>query len=53
MNIPFRHPECRFKNRSVLKFIVGRAAQESIGINSLVTSGPSLDEAFVQSMECG
>jgi ABC-2 type transport system ATP-binding protein len=36
----------------VLKFIVGRAAQESIGITSLSTSGPSLEEAFVQITEC-
>jgi ABC-2 type transport system ATP-binding protein len=36
----------------VLKYIVGRAAQGSIGITSLVTSGPSLEEAFVQITEC-
>jgi ABC-2 type transport system ATP-binding protein len=36
----------------VLKFIVGRAVQESIGITSLTTSGPSLEEAFVQLTEC-
>jgi ABC-2 type transport system ATP-binding protein len=36
----------------VLKYIVGRAEQESIGITSLVTSGPSLEEAFVQLTEC-
>jgi ABC-2 type transport system ATP-binding protein len=36
----------------VLKCIVGRAAQESIGITSLVTSGPSLEEAFVRITEC-
>lgn len=36
----------------VLKFIVGCAAQESIGITSLTTSGPSLEEAFVQITEC-
>ncbi|MGA2120897.1 MAG: ATP-binding cassette domain-containing protein [Methanoregula sp.] len=36
----------------VLKYIVGRAAQESIGITSLTTSGPSLEEAFVQITEC-
>jgi ABC-2 type transport system ATP-binding protein len=36
----------------VLKFIVTRAAQESIGITSLTTSGPSLEEAFVQITEC-
>lgn len=36
----------------VLKFIVGRASQESIGITSLTTSGPSLEEAFVHLTEC-
>jgi ABC-2 type transport system ATP-binding protein len=36
----------------VLKYIVGRAEQESIGITSLTTSGPSLEEAFVQITEC-
>ena len=36
----------------VLKYLVGRAQQESIGITSLVTSGPSLEEAFVQITEC-
>jgi ABC-2 type transport system ATP-binding protein len=36
----------------VLKFLVGRAEQESIGITSLTTSGPSLEEAFVQLTEC-
>jgi len=36
----------------VLKYIVGRAQQESIGITSLTTSGPSLEEAFVQITEC-
>ena len=36
----------------VLKFIVGKAQQESIGITSLTTSGPSLEEAFVQITEC-
>ncbi len=36
----------------VLKYIVGRAAQESIGITSLTTSGPSLEEAFVQITGC-
>jgi ABC-2 type transport system ATP-binding protein len=36
----------------VLKYIVGRAQQESIGITSLATSGPSLEEAFVQLTEC-
>ncbi|PKL59990.1 MAG: ATP-binding protein [Methanomicrobiales archaeon HGW-Methanomicrobiales-4] len=36
----------------VLKYIVGRAESESIGITSLTTSGPSLEEAFVQLTEC-
>ncbi|HWQ68174.1 MAG TPA: ABC transporter ATP-binding protein [Methanospirillum sp.] len=36
----------------VLKCIVGRAERESIGITSLMTSGPSLEEAFVQLTEC-
>jgi ABC-2 type transport system ATP-binding protein len=36
----------------VLKYLVGRASQESIGITSLTTSGPSLEEAFVQITEC-
>ncbi|MFA4876077.1 MAG: ABC transporter ATP-binding protein [Methanoregula sp.] len=36
----------------VVKYIVGRAERESIGITSLVTSGPSLEEAFVQLTEC-
>jgi ABC-2 type transport system ATP-binding protein len=36
----------------VLKYLVGRAAQEAIGITSLTTSGPSLEEAFVQITEC-
>jgi ABC-2 type transport system ATP-binding protein len=36
----------------VLKYLVGRAGQESIGITSLTTSGPSLEEAFVQITEC-
>jgi ABC-2 type transport system ATP-binding protein len=36
----------------VLKYLVGRAQQESIGITSLTTSGPSLEEAFVQLTEC-
>jgi ABC-2 type transport system ATP-binding protein len=36
----------------VLKYLVGRAERESIGINSLTTSGPSLEEAFVQLTEC-
>jgi ABC-2 type transport system ATP-binding protein len=36
----------------VLKYIVMRAEAESIGITSLITSGPSLEEAFVQITEC-
>jgi ABC-2 type transport system ATP-binding protein len=32
----------------VLKYLVGRAERESLGITSLTTSGPSLEEAFVQ-----
>jgi ABC-2 type transport system ATP-binding protein len=36
----------------VLKYLVGRAEQESIGITSLTTSGPSLEEAFVSLTEC-
>lgn len=36
----------------VLKYLVGRAERESIGITSLTTSGPSLEEAFVQITEC-
>ena len=36
----------------VLKYLVGRAGRESIGITSLSTSGPSLEEAFVQLTEC-
>jgi ABC-2 type transport system ATP-binding protein len=36
----------------VLKYLVGRAEHESIGITSLTTSGPSLEEAFVQLTEC-
>ena len=36
----------------VLKYLVGRAERESIGITSLSTSGPSLEEAFVQITEC-
>jgi ABC-2 type transport system ATP-binding protein len=36
----------------VLKYIVGRAGQDTIGISSLTTSGPSLEEAFVQITEC-
>jgi ABC-2 type transport system ATP-binding protein len=36
----------------VLKYIVMRAERESIGITSLMTSGPSLEQAFVQITEC-
>jgi len=36
----------------VLKYLVGRAGRESIGITSLTTSGPSLEEAFVHLTEC-
>jgi len=36
----------------VLKYLVGLAGRESIGITSLATSGPSLEEAFVQLTEC-
>ena len=36
----------------LLKYLVGRAERESIGITSLTTSGPSLEEAFVQITEC-
>jgi ABC-2 type transport system ATP-binding protein len=36
----------------VLKYIVGRAERDSIGITSLTTSGPSLEEVFVQLTEC-
>jgi ABC-2 type transport system ATP-binding protein len=36
----------------VLKYFVARAAGEQIGITSLVTSGPSLEEAFVQITGC-
>jgi ABC-2 type transport system ATP-binding protein len=36
----------------VLKYLVGRAARESLGITSLTTSGPSLEEAFVSLTEC-
>jgi ABC-2 type transport system ATP-binding protein len=36
----------------ILKYLVGRAERESIGITSLTTSGPSLEEAFVQLTEC-
>ncbi|MHB8163329.1 MAG: ABC transporter ATP-binding protein [Methanoregula sp.] len=37
---------------AVLKYLVGRAERESIGITTLTTSGPSLEEAFVQLTEC-
>jgi ABC-2 type transport system ATP-binding protein len=36
----------------VLKYLVIRAEHESLGITSLTTSGPSLEEAFVQITEC-
>ncbi len=36
----------------ILKYLVGRAERESIGITSLTTSGPSLEEAFVTLTEC-
>ena len=36
----------------VLKYLVERAGRESLGITSLTTSGPSLEEAFVQITEC-
>ena len=36
----------------ILKYLVGRAEHESIGITSLTTSGPSLEEAFVTLTEC-
>jgi ABC-2 type transport system ATP-binding protein len=36
----------------VLKYLVMRAERESLGITSLTTSGPSLEEAFVQITEC-
>jgi ABC-2 type transport system ATP-binding protein len=36
----------------VLKYLVRRAERESIGITSLTTSGPSLEEAFIQITEC-
>ena len=36
----------------VLKYLVGRAESESLGITSLTTSGPSLEEAFVKITEC-
>jgi ABC-2 type transport system ATP-binding protein len=35
-----------------LKYLVGRAERESIGITSITTSGPSLEEAFVTLTEC-
>ncbi len=37
---------------AVLKYLVGRAERESLGITSLTTSGPSLEEAFVHLTEC-
>jgi len=36
----------------VLKVIVSRAAERSLAITSLATSGPSLEEAFVRITEC-
>ena len=36
----------------VLKYLVGRAEREALGITSLTTSGPSLEEAFVHLTEC-
>ncbi|HRY75950.1 MAG TPA: ATP-binding cassette domain-containing protein [Methanoregulaceae archaeon] len=36
----------------ILKFIVKEAANRSLGITSLATSGPSLEEAFVHLTEC-
>jgi ABC-2 type transport system ATP-binding protein len=36
----------------VLKYLVLRAERDSLGITSLTTSGPSLEEAFVQITEC-
>jgi len=36
----------------VLKYLIRSAERESIGITSLTTSGPSLEEAFVQITEC-
>ena len=36
----------------VLKYLIGRAERESLVITSLSTSGPSLEEAFVQITEC-
>jgi ABC-2 type transport system ATP-binding protein len=36
----------------VVKFLVGQAERESLGITSLTMSGPSLEEAFVHLTEC-
>ncbi|RPH72666.1 ATP-binding cassette domain-containing protein, partial [bacterium] len=36
----------------VLKYIVGRAERDALGITSISTSGPSLEEAFVRITEC-
>jgi ABC-type multidrug transport system, ATPase component len=36
----------------VLKYLVMRAQRDSLGITSLSTAGPSLEEAFVQITEC-
>lgn len=36
----------------VLKYLVVRAERESLGITSLTTSGPSLEEAFVEITGC-
>jgi ABC-2 type transport system ATP-binding protein len=36
----------------VIKYLVGRAERESLVITSLTTSGPSLEEAFVQVTGC-
>jgi ABC-2 type transport system ATP-binding protein len=36
----------------ILKYLVGCAERESLGITSLTTSGPSLEEAFVHLTEC-
>lgn len=36
----------------ILKYLVCRAERESLGITSLSTSGPSLEEAFVQITGC-
>jgi ABC-2 type transport system ATP-binding protein len=36
----------------ILKYLVGQAERESLGITSLTTSGPSLEEAFVTLTEC-